>query len=439
LPLGLALFALSRRSAEVLFWAGAAVVGLLLSFGTKAAMYDAAYWLLPGYRLFRDQERVALVVSLALAVLAAFGTDALLGALSRGSRKYLGRLTQAGGIGLAAGFALLPVARYLSALGLDKSDWGKLPDRVGVMVLAFALACLALLVRARVPALRRWLPALFIGVAVIDLFAANRPVNVVPDFQAFPYNPLLDPITAEPGFFRVRDESQLVGHAGCVYGYWGLESPTPYRVATYDAFLQRAPDGVLWRLLGVRFMVTWRQYLPPASDEKPVEVSSAPAAPGVPNQAGITKVFRFTGFEPRRAFLTHAVQVVSDAAVYEAMAAPGFDPFHTVLLPQAAVVGPNAGGDAVTILRDVPGHLQLRATASDAAVLVFSEAYFPGWRVTVDGRPAPVLRADGALLAASVPAGTHEVEFDYSPPLLVWGAIISLLALAASVVVMVKK
>jgi len=280
---------------------------------------------------------------------------------------------------------------------------------------------------------------IFIGMAVIDLFAANRPVNVVPDFQAFPPNPLLDPITSEQGFFRVRDEGQLVGHAGCVYGYLGVESPTPYRVATYDAFLQQAPEGALWRLLGVRFFVTWRQYQDPASDLKPVEVASAPAAPGVPNQAGITKVFRFTGFDPRRAFLTHSVQAVTDAAVYSAMAAPEFDPFHDVLLPQAATVGPNASGDAVTILRDVPGRLEVRTAASDAAVLVFSEAYFPGWQATVDGRPAAVLRADGALLAVAVPAGAHQVEFVYSPPLLWWGAVISLLALAGSVVVLFRK
>jgi hypothetical protein len=440
LPLGLAVFALTaRRSAEVRFWAGAAVVGLVLSFGTKAAAYDAAYWLVPGYRLFREQERVALVVSLALAVLAALGAETLLGALARGGRKQLQALTRAGGVGLAIAFGLLLVAQYLSQMGLDRSSWGKLPDRVGVMVLAFGLAYLALLVRGRVPALRRWAPALFIGVVVIDLFSANRPLNVVPDFQAYPYNPLLDPITSEPGFFRVRDEFQLTGHAGCAYGYWALESPTPYRLAAYDAFLERAPESARWRLLGVRFLVTWRQGIYHLPELKPAEVASGPAAPGVPNQEGITKVFRFTGYEPRRAFLTHAVKVVNDAAVYEAMAAPDFDPFYNVLLPQPAAVGPNASGDDVAILRDVPGQLQLRTTATDAAVLVFSEAYYPAWSVTVDGRPAPLLRADGALLAVAVPAGTHAVEFVYLPPLLVWGSVISLLAVVVCVVVIIKK
>jgi hypothetical protein len=439
LPLGLAVFALTRRMAEVRFWAATAVTSLILSFGTKAAAYDVVYWIVPGYRLFRGQEHVALVVSFSLAVLAALGAQALLGALSRGGRKQLQALTWAGGVGLAVAFGLLMGVQYLSQMGLDRSSWGKLPDRVGVMTLAFGLAFVALAVRGRVPALRRWAPALFIGVAVIDLFSANRPLNVVPDFQAFPYNPLLEPITAEPGFFRVRDEFQLAGHAGCVYGYWGVESPTPYRVATYDAFLERAPESPRWRLLGVRFMVTWRQGVSHLSDLLPAEVSSAPAAPGVPNQAGLTKVFRFTGYDPRRAFLTHAVQVVSDATVYEAMAAPDFDPFYNVLLPQTAIVGPEASGDVVAILRDVPGQLRLRTTAVDAAVLVFSEAYFPAWRVTVDGRPAPLLRADGALLAVALPAGTHEVEFIYLPPLLVWGGIISLLAAMACAVVIVKK
>ena len=87
----------------------------------------------------------------------------------------------------------------------------------------------------------------------------------------------------------------------------------------------------------------------------------------------------------------------------------------------------------------MPGELRVRASAADAAVLVFSEAYFPAWRVFVDGRSAPLLRADGALLAVAVPAGTHEVVFLYLPPLLLLGAVITLLAIAGSIVLIVKK
>ena len=61
-------------------------------------------------------------------------------------------------------------------------------------------------------------------------------------------------------------------------------------------------------------------------------------------------------------------------------------------------------------------------------MLVVSEAYFPGWRVTVDGRPAQLLRADGALLAVRVPSGAHEVELAYRPDVLALGGVISGLA-----------
>ena len=45
--------------------------------------------------------------------------------------------------------------------------------------------------------------------------------------------------------------------------------------------------------------------------------------------------------------------------------------------------------------------------------MVLSEVYYPAWRAYVDGRPAPVLVADGLLRAVEVPAGEHEVEFRY--------------------------
>jgi len=64
---------------------------------------------------------------------------------------------------------------------------------------------------------------------------------------------------------------------------------------------------------------------------------------------------------------------------------------------------------------------------------VLSEIDYPGWQVQVDGRPAPVLRADTALRAICLPAGTHSVRFDFVPRDLVIGAAISGLAWAGVV------
>ena len=47
----------------------------------------------------------------------------------------------------------------------------------------------------------------------------------------------------------------------------------------------------------------------------------------------------------------------------------------------------------------------------------------------MNGRPAPVLRANQSFKAVHVDAGTNEVRFEFRPRSLRWGAAISLLTL----------
>jgi hypothetical protein len=47
---------------------------------------------------------------------------------------------------------------------------------------------------------------------------------------------------------------------------------------------------------------------------------------------------------------------------------------------------------------------------------LFSEVYYPnGWRITIDGQPAEMLRANYTLRALPIPAGQHTVEFRFDP------------------------
>jgi Bacterial membrane protein YfhO len=51
-------------------------------------------------------------------------------------------------------------------------------------------------------------------------------------------------------------------------------------------------------------------------------------------------------------------------------------------------------------------------TATDG-LLVLADPWYPQWRVTVDGKPATLLRVDHTLRGVRVPAGTHQVVFTY--------------------------
>ena len=54
----------------------------------------------------------------------------------------------------------------------------------------------------------------------------------------------------------------------------------------------------------------------------------------------------------------------------------------------------------------------------------------PGWRATLDGAPARLLRADYAFMAAPVRAGRHVLDLVYFPDRLLPGIAVAILALA---------
>ncbi len=60
--------------------------------------------------------------------------------------------------------------------------------------------------------------------------------------------------------------------------------------------------------------------------------------------------------------------------------------------------------------------------------LVLSDSYSPDWRVSVDGRDAPLLRANGLFRAVPVPVGRHRVVFTYLPQSFLWSAAVSAIA-----------
>jgi hypothetical protein len=88
-----------------------------------------------------------------------------------------------------------------------------------------------------------------------------------------------------------------------------------------------------------------------------------------------------------------------------------------------------AGGPpgVVELVTNAQGHLRLSATVPSRQLLVVSESWHAGWELTVDGRPAPVVRAYGDFLACLLEPGRHEVDFRFSPASLRVGAWLSAL------------
>ncbi len=66
------------------------------------------------------------------------------------------------------------------------------------------------------------------------------------------------------------------------------------------------------------------------------------------------------------------------------------------------------------------------------SVLASTERFAPGWQVTVDGIPSPLLRVNYVFRGVRVPSGVHRVVFAYEPswfpPLLAAGYAVAVLS-----------
>lgn len=76
--------------------------------------------------------------------------------------------------------------------------------------------------------------------------------------------------------------------------------------------------------------------------------------------------------------------------------------------------------------------------ARGGGFLVLRDSYDPNWHATVDGQEAPIVRANVIFRAVRLEPGSHSVEFEYRPRLLMIGAAVSLAAFALALGMLVS-
>ena len=176
-------------------------------------------------------------------------------------------------------------------------------------------------------------------------------------------------------------------------------------------------------LLGVRYLVTWA-----GEDPRPIR------------DAGFARILDLPGhrvFENPRAlprfFLVGEVRPAANLrAALDRMRAPDFDPGRTAVVEGAAGwSAPAPPPDAVRVLAYEARRVRLAVAAPSRAFLVTSETNYPGWRASIDGRPALLVMTNGAFRGLAVPPGQHVVEMWFRPVILWWGLALTLAAWCA--------
>jgi len=114
-------------------------------------------------------------------------------------------------------------------------------------------------------------------------------------------------------------------------------------------------------------------------------------------------------------------------AIWE-MARGHFDGATMVFLPpsaQALITVTNATSAKVTDPKISNQAVDFGVEARVPAMAVIAQTYYHNWRAEIDGRPTPLLRANGAFQAVQVPAGGHRVHLYYEDEAFEVGAVVS--------------
>lgn len=440
-------------NADVFFWGAVSLVALLLAFGKHFILYRLFY-LLPMVSGVRNPNKFLQVLQLTLAILAAYGLDAATkpAADPRRARPFV---RAAFALGAVLGLWVLMSVASWGSLAARFSEFGVLADTIvrnrcwaigqaAVMTLAAAALLGYLLRPPRKGVTRpRWVVWVAVVLVAADALALARHY----------IKPLPKSLIAENDFVRFLKSDRsfqrvsLVQQTGFynawltyLFPYYQIQTlnaaQVPRMAADYQAFLGAlGPQPIrLWQLAAVGRVLgpsgLWGQV---QNDPKmkglfdlifAYNVTPDPdggVAVTPPSQAnpGQHVVIGMKLPSPRYA-LIRGWTTKPDEEALRTLASPGYVPYSQVILspntpgpvPESPETGPEG---SVGVKQYAPGYARLQVSVETPAILRAADKYDPGWKATIDGKPAPVLKCDYLFQGVYIPPGLHEVVLEYAP------------------------
>ncbi len=421
------------RTSLVMFFACSAAVALMLAMGDSFFLYRIFFELFPGLDRFRIPGRWLLVFCLSVAVVAGFGTQWFLGPFREASPAQWNRIrgvmigacvaAVGGWLLAAAGVLREPIVDFVTganaapgaaekiSLAVDRFIYpGVLRSLGGAALLVCCCAGVVVLYKRRTlsPGAAA---GCVIALVTVDLFAFGFGFAAVrkQSERIFAPERLVAPLRKEcrEEFVRInaRDSkpgSRLIDgdhkvfdkNQGTIHGIFLTEGYNPLRLErnllTYD---RRTFD-----LLSVKYRT---------------EYDSVRGVPRLVHNPTFLK----------RARMVYGYEVLREGdSIVARLYDPAFDYRSKIILEEEPVFTarePDNGGPvsySCRIREYRPNEIVVEVTSSRDGFLVLSEIYYPAWRAEIDGKRAPVLRANYALRAIPIRAGAHTVRCFYSDP-----------------------
>jgi hypothetical protein len=446
------------RKGFLLFWTVTLVIALLWALGGHTPFYRIPYAIVPGTKYFRAPATVFFVGTMALAVLSAAGLERV--------------LTRRVGVKYALGWFVFALAVAVLGLFGILTDFARAlaPDEMLDMVIqnadavalgawrSFAFVLIAALIvifyRRGKMKLRTagWALALL---AVADSWTIMRHYWAFspPASVSFKSDALIETIKRdsipsrvlavelEPNPLRdpnLQGDGLMVHRIRQVLGYHGNQLGRFNELLQKDEAFQQVFNPRIWELYNVRYLLT------NSADVGQFFPGAQWVIGPVKDAAGTnTFLYRLPGDNPL-GWVAPVIIKADDAPVVSTLMSESFDVRQAALFaPDANVteidtlaVLPIPSQTEAKVLSYAPGKIsfELSEPARLGAALLVAENYFPGWSAQVDGKAAEVGRANYTLIGVQLPEGGRRVDLSFNDPAYNRGKVITLLALALTVV-----
>ena len=419
---------------------------LLVSFGGHTPFYRVWYEVMPMMKKVRAAGMAFFLVALVTAVWAGIGADRLL----RGEVTRRALAIGLGTLAVVAVFGLVGVLQSVATLLAAPEQAERVAANAGALQAGsarlLAVVAVAGLVLFAVQAGKitgALASGALVAVVVADLWSVDRLFFEYrgPAHREFDTDEILAQVKAQRGPFRLLDvpppsgvyyPSVLMVHRiPSVLGYHGNE------VRFYDELMggknvwanlgsQNVLDLVATRYLvlpDTQSLAGWHHVVGPivASSGRPAvlyERDSAVAwARVLPAAVKVADTDAPAALADSR-FPIRLVAVMPDTASLTP------EPIKAGQLPSPAAARAN-------VAEWEPGRMRISVSGGDPkpTYLVVSESWYPDWHASIDGKVAPVFRANHALLGVVLPPGAREVRLWFDSASYRRGRLVTLLAL----------
>jgi len=401
-----------------------ALGGLVYALGGFSVFSGFLYAVIPFVEKARVATLAMLFFDIGVAALAAFGVDAILAARTKSGDAdpaWLRRINLS-----VAAFAILLAAAVLIIFVDKRYNWD-FDDRIVVTLLCAGLLALLLYAFRRGNISANQVVVLLAMLLLLEI--GDQTGYVLADRNEWSRRSFIEKVWgnqdiaaylhSQPGPFRVETATtDIVGNWG---DYNDVDFVRAQAGVTVNAFKFENQMPQTQKLLGVKYVLS---RTPTQPDQRPVFQGAS----------GIVVYENPAPFP--RAFAVHQAIAPSQdddvrKTIYEDVDSLRTKAYVNGNLPKLDCAG---AADTVAITRYEPSLVSIRTNMTCDGLLVLSDNYYPGWEARVDGRRVDIYEVDLALRSVTVPAGQHEVIFEYRPKSVYLGLTLTILGWIAAAV-----